>query len=58
MPSITVREYNPESGALLGNVSSLKFGKIPAGTRTNVKVIDIAFGEAVPALQEILSMKE
>ena len=42
-PSITVREYNPESGALLGNVSTLAFGRITAGTTSKVKVIDIAF---------------
>jgi len=46
MPTITVREYHPESGALLGNVTTLKFGKIVAGTTSRVKVIDIAFTEA------------
>ena len=45
MPTITVREYHPESGALLGNVSVLSFGRISAGTRSRVKVIDIAFTE-------------
>lgn len=45
MPNLTVREYNPESGALLGNVSVLNFGKITAGTHSRVKVIDIAFTE-------------
>jgi len=44
-PSITVREYNPESGALLGNISTLNFGRITAGTHSRVKVIDIAFSE-------------
>ena len=44
-PTITVREYNPESGALLGNVSVLNFGRITAGTHSAVKVIDIAFGD-------------
>jgi len=43
MPSITVREYNPESGALLGNISTLNFGRITAGTTSAVKVLDIAF---------------
>ena len=43
MPSITVREYNPESGALLGNISTLNFGRITAGTTSVVKVLDIAF---------------
>ena len=45
MASITVREYHPESGALLGNVSTLDFGRITAGTTSRVKVIDIAFGD-------------
>jgi len=43
MPSLIVREYHPESGALLGNVSTLNFGKITAGTTSAVKVIDIVF---------------
>lgn len=45
MANITIREYHPESGALLGNVSVLDFGKITAGTTSQVKVIDIAFSE-------------
>jgi len=43
MTSITVREYHPESGALLGNISTLNFGKITSGTTSRVKVMDIAF---------------
>jgi hypothetical protein len=43
MPSITVREYHPESGALLGNISILDFGRITSGTHSRVKVIDLAF---------------
>jgi len=43
MPTITVREYNPSSGALLGNISTLNFGRITAGTHSKVKVVDIAF---------------
>jgi len=43
MPNITVREYHPESGALLGNISILDFGRITSGTHSRVKVIDIAF---------------
>lgn len=43
MPSITVREYHPDSGALLGNISTLNFGRITAGTTSSVKVLDIAF---------------
>jgi len=45
MPNLTVREYHAESGALLGNVSTLNFGKITAGTTSRVKVIDVAFSE-------------
>jgi len=45
MPSITVREYHNESGALLGNVSILDFGRITSGTHSRVKVIDIAFDD-------------
>ena len=45
MPSITIREFHPESGALLGNISNLAFGTITAGTHSRVKVIDIVFTE-------------
>ena len=45
MPSLTIREFNPDSGALLGNVSTLNFGRITAGTSSRVKVIDIAFND-------------
>ena len=45
MPNITLREYNSESGALLGNVSVLNFGKIKPGTHSRVKVVDISFSE-------------
>lgn len=52
MPNIIVREYNPESGALLGNITTLKFGKVIAGSHSRVKVIDIAF-EGVRAVSNI-----
>jgi len=42
-PSIAVREYHPESGALMGNVSSLSFGKVNNGMHSRVKVIDVSF---------------
>jgi hypothetical protein len=45
MPNITVRQYEPYSGALLGNVSVLSFGKVTAGTTSGVIVLDIAFSE-------------
>ena len=40
---MTTREYNPTTGALIGNVSSLNFGKIIAGSHTSVKVVDFVF---------------
>jgi hypothetical protein len=43
--SITVREYNPNSGALLSNISVLNFGRVTAGTTSIVKIIDLAFSE-------------
>lgn len=46
IPNITVREYNPENGAMLNNVSNLNFGRVTRGTHTRVKVIDIAFSNA------------
>lgn len=45
MPTVTFREYNPDSGALMGNVSTINFGEITAGSTSKVKVIDIVFGE-------------
>jgi len=45
MPSITIREYRPDNGALLGNISTLAFGRITAGTTSRVKVIDVAFSD-------------
>ena len=45
MPTVTVREYHPESGALLGNASSLNFGRVQSGTHSRVKVLDLAFGD-------------
>jgi hypothetical protein len=44
MPSVTTREYNPTTGALIGNVSSLNFGKIVVGTHSPVRVFDFSFG--------------
>ena len=43
MSSVTVREYNADSGALLGNINVLSFGRITAGTTSAVKVIDLVF---------------
>jgi hypothetical protein len=44
-PSITVRQYHPDSGALLSNLSVLNFGRITAGTHSRVAIIDVAFSE-------------
>ena len=43
MPTLTVRSYHPSSGALLGNISVIDYGKITIGTHSRVKVIDVAF---------------
>lgn len=43
MPSVTIREYNPTTGALIGNISALSFGRVSAGTTSPIKVIDFAF---------------
>jgi len=53
MTSVTTREYNPTTGALIGNVSSLNFGKIASGSHTAVKVIDFAFS----GLTEVTNIK-
>jgi len=44
-PTLTFREYDPENGSLLGNISVLNFGRITAGTSSRVKVIDVAFSD-------------
>ena len=43
MPSVTIREYNPTTGALIGNISAFSFGRLSSGTTSSVKVIDFAF---------------
>lgn len=43
MANMTIREYHPETGALLGNVTNLDFGGISRGTHSRVRVFDIAF---------------
>jgi|SaaInlV_100m_DNA_2_1039680.scaffolds.fasta_scaffold04245_2 hypothetical protein len=45
MPNITVREYHPESGELLGNISILDFGGVTSGTHSKVKVLDLSFSD-------------
>jgi hypothetical protein len=44
-PTLTVRQYSPESGALLNNINVLQFGKITTGTKSRVAVIDVAFSD-------------
>ena len=45
MSTITFREYNPNSGALLSNISTLNFSKVASGTHSRVKVLDIVFSD-------------
>ena len=46
LPNMIVREYHPETGSLLGNVTNLSFGRVTKGTHSRVKVIDLAFDSA------------
>ena len=43
MPTVVTREYNPSTGALIGNISQLDFGRVPFGATSSIKVIDFAF---------------
>ena len=43
MATLTMRQYNPNSGALLGNISVVSYGKVTAGTKSSVIVLDVAF---------------
>ena len=43
LPEIIVREYDPETGALLSDMTALAFGRITRGAHSRVKVIDIFF---------------
>jgi hypothetical protein len=45
MPSLSIRQYRADSGALLSNISTLSYGKILAGSTSSVVVIDLAFTE-------------
>ena len=40
---ITIREYNPVTGAFIGNVSAITLGRLAAGMHSRVKVYDAAF---------------
>lgn len=46
IPTMTIREYNPETGAMLNNVANLSCGRVTRGTHSRVKVVDIAFTNA------------
>lgn len=43
MASVTIREYNSSTGALVGNVSNLSFGRLVAGSHSPVRVVDFVF---------------
>jgi len=45
MPTLTIQEFNPSSGSLLGNISVLSYGKITSGTHSRVLCISIAFSD-------------
>ena len=39
----TIREYNPATGAFIGNVNTVAVGQLAAGMHSRIKVYDIAF---------------
>jgi len=41
MATAITREYNPSTGRVIGNISELKFGHVPIGKSSAVKVIDL-----------------
>ena len=41
MTTAITREYNPSTGNTIGNISELKFGYVPIGKASSVKVIDL-----------------
>jgi hypothetical protein len=43
--SIVVREYNPTTGNLIGNINALQFGNVNIGEVSPVKVIDLVVPE-------------
>jgi hypothetical protein len=43
---VTVREYNPTTGNLIGNTNSLKFGNINVGEVSPVRVVDMTVSGA------------
>jgi len=42
MATIVIREYNPTTGRLIGNVSFLNFGNVNVGEVSPVRVIDMS----------------
>ena len=45
MASMTIREFHPDTGALLGSVSVLNIGRVTSGSHSRVRVIDLVFSE-------------
>lgn len=43
MATITTREYNPFTGAFIGNINWVSFGNISVGSTSQIKVIDFVF---------------
>jgi len=52
MATATTREYNPSTGRVIGNISELKFGYVPIGKASVVKVIDLVV-EDVSAISNV-----
>ena len=52
MSTVVTREYNPSTGRVIGNISELKFGHVPMGKASAVKVIDL-FVDGVDSLSNV-----
>jgi hypothetical protein len=52
MATAITREYNSSTGRVIGNISELKFGHVPIGKASAVKVIDLVV-EDVTAISNV-----
>jgi hypothetical protein len=52
MATAITREYNPSTGKVVGNISELKFGHVPIGKSSAVKVIDLVV-EGVTSISNV-----
>jgi len=46
MATAIIREYNPTTGRIIGNINQLSFGHVPRGQVSSVKVVDLQVQDA------------